>query len=83
MVDADGALRGRVRAKDASGEGAAADSLVRVDAWVDVGDTLERALANTLLSDDGWIGVLDGEQYLGVLTPDGVYRSLRAEVDRG
>ena len=41
------------------------------------------ALANTLLSDDGWIGVLDGEQYLGVLTPDGVYRSLRAEVDRG
>ena len=83
VVDAGGALRGRVRAKDASGEGAAADSLVRVDAWVDVGDTLERALANTLLSDDGWIGVLDGEQYLGVLTPDGVYRSLRAEVDRG
>ena len=56
--------------------GHAADRLVRVDAWVDLRDTLEHALANTLLSDDGWIGVLDGERYLGVLTPDGVYRSL-------
>jgi osmoprotectant transport system ATP-binding protein len=83
VVDAGGVLRGRVRAKDAEGEGTAADRLVRVDAWVDVRDTLEHALANTLLSDDGWIGVLDGDRYLGVLTPDGVYRSLRAEVDKG
>jgi osmoprotectant transport system ATP-binding protein len=83
VVDASGALRGRVRAKNAEGEGTAADRLVRVDAWVDVRDTLEHALAHTLLSDDGWIGVLDGERYLGVLTPDGVYRSLRAVVDQG
>jgi osmoprotectant transport system ATP-binding protein len=81
VVAPDGTLRGRVRAKDAEGEGRAVDRVVRVDAWVDVTDTLEHALANTLLSDDGWIGVLDGERYLGVLTPDGVYRSLRAVVD--
>jgi osmoprotectant transport system ATP-binding protein len=82
VVDSSGALHGRVRAKDAEGDGVAADRLVRVDAWVDRRDTLEHALANTLLSDDGWIGVLDGDRYLGVLTPDGVYRSLRAEVDK-
>jgi osmoprotectant transport system ATP-binding protein len=81
VVDAGGALRGRVRAKEAEGDGTAADRVVRVDAWVDVRDTLEHALAHTLLSDDGWIGVLDGEQFRGVLTPDGVYRSLRAAVD--
>jgi osmoprotectant transport system ATP-binding protein len=83
VVDGDGVLRGRVRAKDAEGDGVAADRLVRVDAWVDVHDTLEHALANTLLSDDGWIGVLDEERYLGVLTPDTVYRSLRAAIDQG
>jgi osmoprotectant transport system ATP-binding protein len=82
VVDQGGALHGRVRAKDADGEGTAADRVVRVDAWIDVDDTLEHALANTLLSDDGWIGVLDGERYLGVLTPDGVYRTLRAVVDK-
>jgi osmoprotectant transport system ATP-binding protein len=82
VVDRGGALHGRVRAKDADGEGTAADRVVRVDAWIDVDDTLEHALANTLLSDDGWIGVLDGERYLGVLTPDGVYRTLRAVVDK-
>ena len=81
VVDADGILRGRVRAKDADGDGTATDHLVRVDAWVDGRDTLEHALANTLLSDDGWIGVLDDDHYLGVLTPDGVYRSLRRAVD--
>jgi osmoprotectant transport system ATP-binding protein len=83
VVDGAGVLHGRVRAKDAEGEGVAADRVVRVDAWVDRRDTLEHALANTLLSDDGWIGVLDGDRYLGVLTPDGVYRSLRAEVEKG
>jgi osmoprotectant transport system ATP-binding protein len=81
VVDGDGVLHGRVRAKEAEGDGTAADRLVRVEAWVDVHDTLEHALANTLLSDDGWIGVLDGDRYLGVLTPDGVYRSLRATID--
>ena len=48
VVDSAGVLRGRVRAKDAEGEGTAADRLVRVDAWVDLRDTLEHALANTL-----------------------------------
>jgi osmoprotectant transport system ATP-binding protein len=70
-----------VRAKGAEGDGVAADRTVRVDAWVDVHGTLEQAFASTLLSDDGWIGVLDDDRYLGVLTPDGVYRSLRAVID--
>jgi osmoprotectant transport system ATP-binding protein len=83
VVDAEGVLRGRVRAKEAEGTGTASDRVVRVDAWVDVHDTLEHALGHTLLSDDGWIGVLDGDRYLGVLTPDGVYRTLRAVVDEG
>jgi osmoprotectant transport system ATP-binding protein len=81
VVDSEGRLCGRVRAKGAEGDATAADRTVRVDAWVDVHGTLEQAFASTLLSDDGWIGVLDGERYLGVLTPEGVYRSLRAVID--
>jgi osmoprotectant transport system ATP-binding protein len=82
VVDDSGVLRGRVRAGDAERDGTAGDAVVRVDAWVDRSDTLEHALAHTLLSDDGWIAVLDGERFVGVLTPDGVYRSLRAAIDR-
>jgi osmoprotectant transport system ATP-binding protein len=41
----------------------------------------------TLLTKAGWVAVLDGERFLGVLTPEAVYRSLRrslagAESDR-
>ena len=45
---------------------------------VGVEATLEEALALMLRADQSTIGVTDGAQFVGVLTPNGVHRALRA-----
>ncbi len=47
---------------------------------VDVGDTLEEALAALLRSDKGVVGVKDGARFVGVLTPNGIHKALRASL---
>ncbi|MQW74428.1 ATP-binding cassette domain-containing protein [Nocardioides sp. dk4132] len=47
---------------------------------VDVGATLEEALAAMLRDDRPMVGVRDGVRFLGVLTPAGVHRTLRASL---
>ena len=42
--------------------------------------TLEEALAALLRSDKGVVGVKDGARFLGVLTPNGIHRALRASL---
>jgi osmoprotectant transport system ATP-binding protein len=42
--------------------------------------TLEEALAALLRSDKGVVGVKDGAKFLGVLTPNGIHRALRASL---
>src|SRR3954447_9254128 len=49
-------------------------------AAVDLDTTLEQALAVLLRDDKPMIGVKDGAQFVGVLTPDGVHRALRASL---
>ncbi|NPC98606.1 ATP-binding cassette domain-containing protein [Nocardioides sp. zg-DK7169] len=49
-------------------------------AAVDVGATLEEALAAMLRDDRPMIGIRDGVRFLGVLTPTGVHRTLRASL---
>jgi osmoprotectant transport system ATP-binding protein len=80
VIDPDGSLRGRLRAQDAEGDGELGSRVVRVEAWVDVKDSLETALARSLLTEDGWIAVLDGACFLGTLTPSTVHRELRASL---
>jgi osmoprotectant transport system ATP-binding protein len=81
VVDADGSLRGRLRAEDAHGPDDAVDGQVtRVEAWVDVTDSLELALARSLLTEDGWVAVLDGERFLGTLDPSAIHQALRASL---
>jgi osmoprotectant transport system ATP-binding protein len=53
-----------------------------VTARVEVTGSLEDALAAILLTDDGVVGVVDGPRFLGTLTADAVYRSLRASRPR-
>jgi len=45
---------------------------------VDLDATLEEALAAMLRDDRGMVGVRDGAHFVGVLTPNGIHRALRA-----
>jgi osmoprotectant transport system ATP-binding protein len=81
VVDANGVLSGHVRKEDAVGDGPIAAHVERIEAWVSTDDHLEDALAAMLLTDVGWIAVLDGDRFVGVLTPESVYRSLRRSLD--
>jgi osmoprotectant transport system ATP-binding protein len=81
VVDAGGRLRGHVRAANAAGEGTAGDRVERVESWVSTNDYLENALAAMLLTDYGWVAVVEGERFVGVLTPDAIYRALRTSLD--
>jgi osmoprotectant transport system ATP-binding protein len=47
---------------------------------VDAGATLEEALAVILRSDKGLVGVRDGVRFVGVLTPNGIHKALRASL---
>jgi osmoprotectant transport system ATP-binding protein len=81
VVDVEGALRGRIRAQDTDGDGAVAERVVRVEAWVDLQDSLETALSRSLLTEEGWVAVLDGDRYVGTLSPAAIHRALRASMN--
>lgn len=49
-------------------------------AAIDLDSTLEQALAAMLRDDKPMIGVKDGVRFVGVLTPNGVHRALRASL---
>ena len=49
-------------------------------AAIDLDSTLEQALAVLLRDDRPLVGVKEGAQFVGVLTPDGVHRALRASL---
>jgi osmoprotectant transport system ATP-binding protein len=82
VVDSDGSLRGRVRAEDVQSEGTVGEHIVRVEAWADIQDSLETALARSLLTEEGWIAVLDGTRFLGSVNPSTIHRVLRASLQR-
>jgi osmoprotectant transport system ATP-binding protein len=80
-VDETGALRGEITAADVDGAGTVGERGRRVEAWIGVDDSLEAALAATLLTESGRVAVVEGERFLGVLTPDAIHRALRNSVD--
>lgn len=49
-------------------------------ATVPLGTSLEHALAVLLRDDKALVGVTDGAQFVGVLTPNGIHRALRASL---
>ena len=50
---------------------------------VSVGASLKDAFAEMLQHDAGWVAVLDGSRYRGVLTPWSLHVALRRSVDSG
>jgi osmoprotectant transport system ATP-binding protein len=51
-------------------------------ATVPLGATLEEALAVLLRDDKAVVGVTEGTQFVGVLTPNGIHRALRASLSQ-
>ncbi|HEY5165385.1 MAG TPA: betaine/proline/choline family ABC transporter ATP-binding protein, partial [Acidimicrobiia bacterium] len=81
VVSSDGRLVGHVRRDRSHGDGPVSSCTEHLEAWVSIDAPLEDALASMLLTDLGWVAVLDGDRFLGVLTPESVYLTLRRSLD--
>jgi osmoprotectant transport system ATP-binding protein len=80
VVDSREGLRGWIGQAESEGEGVVGDRTDRMDAWVPHDASLKDALATMLQWDAGWVAVLDGDQFLGVLTPATLHEALRRSV---
>ncbi|MGI8701496.1 MAG: ABC transporter ATP-binding protein [Nocardioidaceae bacterium] len=80
VVDSRENLRGWVSVDRSSGSGVVSDRAERMDAWVDKDASLKDALSTMLQWDAGWVAVLDGDRFLGVLTPGTLHEALRRSV---
>ncbi len=80
VLDDDDSLHGWIAADDV-GDGTVADRARRMEAWVRVGSSLKAAFAEMLQHDAGWVAVLDGDRYVGVLTPTTLHEALRRSVE--
>ena len=82
VLDGDGGLAGWVGRDMLTGSGAVGERARRMEAWVQLDDTLKVAFAEMLQWNAGWIAVLDDDdRYLGVLTPSTLHAALRRSVE--
>ena len=81
VLDGSGGLHGWVGRDSLSGGRDVAAAVRRMEAWVPLDSTLKGALSTMLQYDAGWVAVLDGDRYLGVLTPATLHEALRRSVD--
>jgi osmoprotectant transport system ATP-binding protein len=65
----------------AGGDGTVTDRMHRMEAWVPASATLEHAFSVLLQENAGWVAVLDGPRFLGVLTPESLHAALRRSVE--
>ena len=81
-----GDLRGWLAVDEAAGSGTVTERGHRMDAWLPRDASLKDALARMLQHDAGWVAVLNGDKFCGVLTPATLHGALRRSVeadDRG
>ncbi|WP_405887371.1 betaine/proline/choline family ABC transporter ATP-binding protein [Streptomyces sp. NBC_01136] len=81
VLDAEGELHGWVGVDELAAGGSVVDSAHRMNSWVPVGAPLKQAFGVMLQHDAGWVAVLDGARFLGVLTPAKLHEALRRSVD--
>ncbi|MEU9478986.1 betaine/proline/choline family ABC transporter ATP-binding protein [Streptomyces sp. NPDC048191] len=81
VLDAHGDLHGWVGVDGLARGGTVGDRTHRMTAWVPVGAPLKQAFGMMLQYDAGWVAVLDGARFLGVLTPAKLHEALRRSVD--
>ncbi|WP_156725155.1 ABC transporter ATP-binding protein [Streptomyces apocyni] len=84
VLDEDGALHGWAGVDElalATEHGTVGELAHRMNSWVPVGAPLKQAFGVMLQHDAGWVAVLDGARFLGVLTPAKLHEALRRSVD--
>jgi osmoprotectant transport system ATP-binding protein len=81
VLDDDGNLRGWLSTERAAGSGTVGSAARRMEAWVPKEATLKTAFSTMLQLDAGWVAVLDGDRFLGVLTPESLHKALRRSVE--
>ncbi|OAR23271.1 ABC transporter ATP-binding protein [Streptomyces sp. ERV7] len=84
VLNTSGELHGWVSTEELSLSGTpatVADLARRMEAWVPVGAPLKQAFSEMLQYDAGWVAVLDGSHFAGVLTPAKLHEALRRSVD--
>jgi osmoprotectant transport system ATP-binding protein len=83
VVDGDGRLVGELRGTDAGGDGVVSDRCRVSPASVGGGATLKDVSSALLLSDSGWVAVVDGDggRLLGVHTPASLHAAARHASD--
>jgi osmoprotectant transport system ATP-binding protein len=81
VLDDEGALHGWLSAERASGAGTVGTAARRMEAWVPADASLKTAFSTMLQLEAGWVAVLDGDRFLGVLTPESLHAALRHSVD--
>jgi osmoprotectant transport system ATP-binding protein len=78
VLDDDGNLHGWV--DDRRATGTVRDRARRMEAWVPVHASLKQAFGEMLQHDAGWIAVVDGDRFVGVLTPARLHEALRRSI---
>ncbi|MFE9768686.1 betaine/proline/choline family ABC transporter ATP-binding protein [Streptomyces sp. NPDC005808] len=81
VLDSEGDLHGWVGVDELGAGGSVRDLVHRMNSWVAVGAPLKQAFGVMLQHDAGWVAVLDGARFLGVLTPAKLHEALRRSVD--
>ena len=78
VVDGDGRLVGELHPADAGGDGTVGERCRPPGATVGPSATLKELTSALLLSDAGWVAVVDDGRLLGVVTPASVHAAARA-----
>ncbi len=81
VLDGNEELHGWISRERATGPGTVIDGGSRMEAWVAADATLKHAFSVMLQQDAGWVAVLDGPRFLGVLTPESLHAALRRSVE--
>jgi osmoprotectant transport system ATP-binding protein len=81
VLDDDDNLHGWLSAERATGAGTVGSAARRMEAWVPADATLKTAFSTMLQLEAGWVAVLDGNRFLGVLTPASLHSALRRSVE--
>ncbi|MER6373500.1 betaine/proline/choline family ABC transporter ATP-binding protein [Streptomyces mirabilis] len=81
VLDTEDDLHGWVGVDELAAGGSVGDRAHRMNSRVPVGAPLKQAFGVMLQHDAGWVAVLDGARFLGVLTPAKLHEALRRSVD--